>query len=253
MHAISFDEVRPVTVIRRELPSDLQRILSRCLRKRPEDRYPGADALPEDPRRFKDTLESGSQHPVGFRERISSVVEWFRFSMPVGPGGLFVLLAVLALVALLITAEASLGSFILILLMGLPVYRFVRNRRSRMLRRFVNKVSRMPEVTAIAVRGNLITGAVEQARANLYIQLNSLVQAANRKLFMGIPGRLWSAWGARNCGLCCGSPVSATSGKEPLKPTLKPLAFTSSRTDGRGWDQVHPCSATNIPVGRGSA
>ncbi len=187
MHAIAFDEVRPVTVIRRELPADLQRILSRCLRKRPEDRYQSAEALVADLKRLKEALESGTQRPVSFRDRINAAVEWLRFSLPLGLGGVLVSLAVVALVGFLITSEASVGSLIVILLIGLPVYRFVRNRRARMLRRFVDKVSRMPEVTAVTVRGNLITVAVEQARANLYIRLNSLLQTANRKLFYGEP------------------------------------------------------------------
>ncbi len=187
MHAIAFDEVRPVTVIRRELPAELQRILSRCLRKRPEDRYQSAEALVADLKRLKEALESGTQRPVSFRDRINAAVEWLRFSLPLGLGGVSVALMVVALVGFLITSEASVGSLIVILLIGLPVYRFVRNRRARMLRRFVDKVSRMPEVAAVTVRGNLITVAVEQARANLYIRLNSLLQTANRKLFYGEP------------------------------------------------------------------
>lgn len=187
MHAIAFDEVRPVTVIRKELPAELQRILSRCMRKRPEDRYQNAESLVEDLKRLKDSLESGSQRPVSLRDRVTAALEWFRFSMPVGLGAIIAVAAVVALIAFLITTEASLGSLIVILLIGLPVYRYIRNRRVRMTKRVVGKVSRFPEVSAILVRGSVITVVVEQARAGLYIRLNSLLEAANQKLFYGDP------------------------------------------------------------------
>ena len=42
MHAIVFEEAKPVTSVRRNLPPQVHQIISRCLRKRPEDRYPDA-------------------------------------------------------------------------------------------------------------------------------------------------------------------------------------------------------------------
>ena len=42
MHAIVFEEAKPVTSLRRNLPPQVHQIISRCLRKRPEDRYPDA-------------------------------------------------------------------------------------------------------------------------------------------------------------------------------------------------------------------
>jgi serine/threonine protein kinase len=38
LHAIAFDETRPVTSIRANLPVSLHRVVTKCLRKRPEDR-----------------------------------------------------------------------------------------------------------------------------------------------------------------------------------------------------------------------
>lgn len=187
MHAIAFDEVRPVTVVRKELPGDLQRILSRCMRKRPEDRYQEAKALVEDLRRLKDSLESGSQRPITLRDRVDAALEWVKFSLPLGLGAGLLLVVVAGLLGFLVFSEASVGSVILILLIGLPVYRFVRNRKIRMIRKLVSKVSRMPEVKVITVRGNVITVVVENAKATLYIRLNSLLESANQKLFYGDP------------------------------------------------------------------
>ncbi len=187
MHAIAFEEVRPVTVVRRDLPGDLQRILSRCLRKRPEDRYQSAESLVDDLRKLKDNLETGSRNAVTLRERLDDLLEWARFSLPLGVGGGLAGFIVLALLIYLLIARADVGSIVLLLLIGLPVYRYIRNRRTRMLKRFVDKVSRMPEVRAITVRGNLVTLIVGENKAGLYIRVHSLLETVNKKLFYGDP------------------------------------------------------------------
>ena len=45
LHAIAFEETRPMTALRPNLPPSLQRVVTRCLRKRPQDRYPEAKEL----------------------------------------------------------------------------------------------------------------------------------------------------------------------------------------------------------------
>lgn len=187
MHAIAFEEVRPVTVVRRDLPPDLQRILSRCLRKRPEDRYQNAEALVDDLKRLKESLESGTQRPVSLRERFEDLLQWTRFSLPLGPAGGVVLVVVGVLLAYLVFAQIELGTVVLLLLIGLPVYRYVRNRRVRMIQRFVDRVSKLPEVLVVTVRDNTITVIVENAKASHYIRINSLLEVANKKLFHGDP------------------------------------------------------------------
>lgn len=187
MHAIAFEEVRPVTVIRRDVPPEVQRVLSRCLRKRPEDRYQETSALVSDLKKLREDLESGNQRPVTFQERVQDAIEWVRFSAPLGPGGAIAAVAVILLLAYLIFSQADVGSLVLLLLIGLPVYRYVRNRKSRMIKRFVDKASKIPEVKAIAVKGNLLTVIVDHTKASLYLRLNSLMDAANKKLFYGDP------------------------------------------------------------------
>jgi len=62
MHAIAFDEVPAVTQIRKTLPPDLHRIVSRLLRKQPADRYATATALADDlGRRRSSALSLGAQ------------------------------------------------------------------------------------------------------------------------------------------------------------------------------------------------
>ena len=45
LHAIAFEETRPMTALRPNLPPSLQRVVTRCLRKRAPDRYPDAKEL----------------------------------------------------------------------------------------------------------------------------------------------------------------------------------------------------------------
>jgi hypothetical protein len=54
-----------------------------------------------------------------------------------------------------------------------------------MLKRFTKEISKFPEVRAIIVRGDQVTVAVDQAKAKLYIRINSLVDSVNKKLYFG--------------------------------------------------------------------
>ena len=121
------------------------------------------------------------------QDRIEAAREWLRFSIPFGLTGGLVALAVLALLGYLILSRFDIGSLVLLLLIGLPVYRFVRNRRQRMMKRFVAKVSKFPEVSVITARDDLITVVVENATASLYLRINGLTETLNGKLFYGEP------------------------------------------------------------------
>jgi len=71
MHALAFDDTPSMNSLRPNLPADLERIVSRCLKKRPEDRYPDARALIEDLRVLRRETESGLIRPLSFKERVS--------------------------------------------------------------------------------------------------------------------------------------------------------------------------------------
>jgi hypothetical protein len=176
-----------VTVIRQDLPAELQRVLSHCLRKRPEDRYQETAALITDLKRLKESLETGSQRPVTLRERIEAGMEWVKFSVPFGVTGLVIGTLAIVLLLFLIVSEQEVGTLMVLLLIGLPVYRHIRNRKTRMIGKIVAKISKLEPVKAIIVRGSLITIIAEEAKASLYIRANSLMDAANKKLFYGEP------------------------------------------------------------------
>ena len=56
-----------------------------------------------------------------------------------------------------------------------------------MTKKFVAKASRFPEVKVISVQGDLITVAVDNAKASLFLRLNSYVENVNNKLLFGDP------------------------------------------------------------------
>jgi len=187
MHAIAYEEIRPLTVIRRNLPPELHRIVQRCLRKRPEDRYPDGQGLAADLRVLKRDLDSGVQRAVPAGDRMRESFEWLKSSMPSGFVGIAVAVALLGLVGYLLFSNVDLGTVVVLALIALPIYRFVRNRRQRLVKRFVAKISKLPEVRAILVRGDGLTVIVDQAKAKMYIRINSLVDTINRKRFFGDP------------------------------------------------------------------
>ena len=187
MHAIAFEEVRPVTVVRKNLPPDLHRIVSRCLRKNAEDRYRDAGALADDLKKLKRDLDSGVLRSIPASERVRESVEWIKNSMPLGLTGVLIALAVVALLVYLLLSETDLGGLIVLAVIGLLLYRWFRNRSTRMQKRFVSKIRKLSEVQAILVRGGQITVIVDKAEAKIYLRVNSLVETINAKLFHGDP------------------------------------------------------------------
>lgn len=185
MHAIAFEEVRPVTVIRKNLPPEIHRILLRCLRKRPEDRYPDAGALAVDLKRLKKEIESGVQRSMPASSVFQRLIDWIKFSLPFGLKGIAGAVVVLMLVALLIFTKTGFWDLGIFVLFSLFVYRYIRNRKNRMLKKFTAKVSKFPEVMAISQQDDQVIVIVERAKANLYLRVNSLIEAVNKKLYFG--------------------------------------------------------------------
>jgi len=187
MHSIAFDEARPVTMIRKNLPPESHRILQNCLRKRPEDRYPDAGALAADLRRLKKELESGVQQSITLGTRFQGIIDWGKFSLPFGIKGISALTVLIVLAAIILITKINfwvLGSYVLVVLI---IYRYIRNRKHRMLKRFSANVSKFPDVRAIRIQENQITVFVDEAKAKLYLRINSLVETINRKIYFGKP------------------------------------------------------------------
>ncbi len=185
MHSIAFEEVRPVTVIRKNLPPELHRIVSRCLRKRPENRYQNAGDLASDLKRLKHDIESGVQRSISPIHRLQELGDWLKTSLPFSPKNIATAAIILIIAALLIITKIHWANLLWLVIVGLMIYRYIRNRKNRMLKRFVAKISKFPDVRAISIRENQITVIAEKAQAKLYIRINSLIDSINNKLYIG--------------------------------------------------------------------
>jgi serine/threonine protein kinase len=187
MHAIVFEEARPVTSLRRNLPPQVHQIISRCLRKRPEDRYPDARHLADDLKRLEQQIETGTSLSLPAGERIKVWLESIKTSVPLGNKGLIILAAILILAFALLFTRVQWGSLIGPAFLALFFYRFARNRKRRLLSEFSKKIAKLPEVKAVVIREDRVTVVLDKAPAKTYIHINSQLEALNSRLFFGKP------------------------------------------------------------------
>jgi serine/threonine protein kinase len=185
MHAIAFEEARPVTVIRKNLPPELHRIIARCLRKQPEDRYHDAGEMATDLKRLKTDIESGVRRPFSLDQKLDELKYWLTTSLPVGPQGILIVAAILVVAAILIFTDIQWANLLWLGILGLLLFRYIKNRKKRLLKRFVSKVSKIKAVRAVRIKEDSITMVVDKAQASQYIRINSMVDEINKKLFIG--------------------------------------------------------------------
>jgi predicted Ser/Thr protein kinase len=188
LHAIAFEETRPITALRANLPPSLQRVITKCLRKRPEDRYGEAKELAGDLGAVQREVESGISQGVPLGDLVSEKLRGLtslnlgKWALPVFGIGVLLLLAVF-----FIRGHES-GPFLFFFAFAaLGIYRRFRNRRYNLIRRFTSKVRRLPEVRFIAVQGGRVTVSTDKALAKTYVRINSLMEEVNARLFFGDP------------------------------------------------------------------
>ncbi len=191
LHAIAFEETRPMTALRPNLPPSLQRVVTRCLRKRAQDRYPDAKELVGDLKTVQHEVESGisSKAPLALRLqehwrslRDRTLGEWL-----VPAAVAVIALAVLVSVLFRSSAEGVIPGLVFPAVAGLLIWRRFRHRRPRLARRFVAKVSRMPEVRLVALDGMRFTLVADRAQAKTYVRANALLDSVNASMFFGDP------------------------------------------------------------------
>jgi serine/threonine protein kinase len=190
MHAIVFEEAKPVTSVRRNLPPQVHLIISRCLRKRPEDRYPDAGRLADDLKRLEQQIETGTRLSLPTGERIKAWLESVKSSVPLGNKGLIILAAVLVLAVVLLFTRVQWGSLIGPAFLILFFYRFARNRKRRLLSDFAKKVSKVPEVKSVIIQEDRVTILLDKAPARTYLRINSQFESLNSRLFFGKPATI---------------------------------------------------------------
>jgi len=187
MHSIAFEEPKPVTLVKKNIPPQLHRIITRCLRKRREDRYPNAHALADDLKGVKRELESGTRTGLPAGTRLLGWLEWLKSSFPYGTKGVAILAAAIIVSAVFLLTKLQWGNMIGPAVTFFFIYRALRNRQQGRLKAFVKKVSALPEVRAIVIRDETVTVAVDKAPAKTYIRITSLIDEINEKRFLSKP------------------------------------------------------------------
>ena len=187
MHAIAYEETRPVTQIRANLPASLQRVISRCLRKRPADRFADAGQLIDALKVVQNEIESGVSSRIPIAERLRDGIGSIRDLTPNQWG--VAVVAVAAVIALIyfVFSRWDLWLIILASITGLLVYRRVKNRPRRLLNRFAGRVKKMQDVRVIARSGRQVTVVVDKAVAGTYVRINAAMDKINEKRFFGEP------------------------------------------------------------------
>jgi serine/threonine protein kinase len=186
LHAIAFEETRPVTSIRVNVPVSLHRVVTKCLRKRPEDRHPSAEALVDELRQVLRDLDSGISRRLPLVERVRAGLESWqegagpKWLLPIGVLGLVLLLFVL-----LFSGREMLPALFFFALLALLLYRRFRNQPLRVLNRFAKKAAKLEEVLFVTLQGAQVLVLVREPKAKTYVHLNSLMAQANGKLFFG--------------------------------------------------------------------
>jgi len=187
MHAIAFEEPGSLAGLPKTIPPELQAIISRCLQKRREDRYPDARALAADLRHLKRRIDSGASLALPPGTRFLQWLGGLRTSFRFGTTGWIVLGFLAAALAAIFAKRIELGTIVTNAFLGFLLYRYVRNRKSRLLRSFGKKAASIPEVRAIFIQDNRVTVILDKAPAKIYIRITGLIEAVNKKLFFGKP------------------------------------------------------------------
>ena len=187
MHSIAYEEPKPVTLVKKNIPPQLHRIITRCLRKRREDRYPNAHVLADDLKGVKHELETGTRTSLPAGTRLLSWIEWMKTSFPYGTKGMAFLAAALIVSVVFLFTNLQWGNLIGPAVLFFFVYRALRNRRQGKLKAFVKKVSALPEVRAIIVRDDSVTVAIDKSPAKTYIRITSLIDEINEKRLLTKP------------------------------------------------------------------
>jgi serine/threonine protein kinase len=187
LHAVAFEEPPPLASLRGHLPDELQRIVSRCLKKRPEDRYSDARLLARDLRELRRSTEAGLLPKTDWQLRLTDTWDRIRH-LPPSQYVWFALAAIVAGLAVYFSlSRIGTGGALLLGIGGLLVYRHLRNRPQRVQEALVRRLAKIPEVRLVTLQARQFTVVVDHPVAQLYARINQQVQTANRKLYFGVP------------------------------------------------------------------
>ena len=186
MHAIAFGQTQLLSTLRAGLPYSLQRVVDRCLQKRPEDRYQDMREAVTDLKLVRREIETGV---TGRQPMMDRVRGWTRGlnskgALWVGLGGVLV---GAILVGTLSRKGSGLGTLIAAVAIASVFYRRFRNRRQSAIARFARKAAKLPELRMVTCNGSEFLVVVDRPTAKTYLKLNALLADANGHLFQGQP------------------------------------------------------------------
>jgi serine/threonine protein kinase len=187
LHAIAYEETVPATQIRANLPASMQRVISRCLRKRPEDRYPDAQQLVEALKTVQHEIESGVSLKIPLADRIREGIQSIREFTPRQWGWTVIAAAAALAFFYFILNRWDLPLLIFLGFVGLFIHRWVKNRPRRLLKGFTARMKKMSEVRAVLRQDQQVTVIVDRAVANTYVRINAAMDKVNEKRFFGDP------------------------------------------------------------------
>jgi serine/threonine protein kinase len=187
LHAVAFEEPPPLTSHRRHLPHGLERIVARCLRKRPEERYPDARLLARDLRELRRNPEATLPPKTDWRVRVSEAWERLVQLRPTQYAWFIFGVAAVGYALYLSFSWIGPGGVVFLAFATLFFWRHLRNRPRRAEEFFVRKISRIPEVRLITLRDRQFTVVIDRPVAQLYSRINHQLQNANRMLYYGAP------------------------------------------------------------------
>jgi hypothetical protein len=187
LHAVAFENPPSLVSLRGHLPEELQRIVSRCLRKDPQERYADARLLARDLRDLRRHTEAGIAVRTSWRVRIAETWERLLHLPPsqyiwVGAG-----LAGAGFALYYSLARLGPATSVFLGMAGLYLYRHVRTRPQRAQELFVRRIGKIPEVRLVTTQDRHFTVVVDRPVAQLYGRINQSLQSCNRKLYFGAP------------------------------------------------------------------
>jgi len=187
MHAVAFDDTPSLLSRKPNLPADLQRIVARCLQKRPEDRPADAKALIQDLRALRRDTESGRVRSLTWRERMGDFLERVGHLRPTQYVWIGVATFGLGAALYMLFSGIGLGGFLFLAFVGLLTYRRLRHQPQVLAESFVRQVRRMPEVRLVAFAEGKFTVSVDRSVGPIYARISERLNLLNRKLFFGHP------------------------------------------------------------------
>ena len=189
MHAIVYADTPPLTTMRTGLPYSLQKVVERCLRKDPAERYQHLSEAVADLKRVKREVESGVSTSPPLLERVRLPKNWLpknlssRGAVVIGFWGI----VLLSLLLTVLSHDGGIAGAMPFLVLGVIVYGHVRGRRRKLAQRFVKKASKLKEVVVVGMQGNEFVVACRGTKASTHVKLNALLDAANGGLYYGEP------------------------------------------------------------------